>query len=65
MLLTDSERQKFADYLEVDADSSDGIARQAEKIPGMSELVRKLRAEAAACRIVAAKLKSIESQSVT
>ena len=66
MLLTDAERQKFADYLELDATSTEGIVAQMKKLPGgvMLPAIRKYEAEAAAARVVAAKLRSMQSQTL-
>ncbi len=66
MTLTDSERVKFADYLDACAGDSEGIARQMESLPGpmMEALVKRERAMVAAYRIVAARLRDAESMKV-
>lgn len=65
--LTDAERQKFAAYLEQDAASGRAMADQVAKLGGggpMEAMAKKLRAEAAAAQIVAAKLRSIEASTI-
>lgn len=66
MLLTDQERARFVAYLESDASDSEGMAEQMGKFggPPQQALAKKLRMEAAACKIVAAKLKATESMEV-
>lgn len=61
IVLTDAEREKFATYLEQDAASNSAMADQVQKIGGglpMEAMAKKLRAEAAAARVIAAKLRS-------
>lgn len=64
MLLTDAERQRFAQYLEEEAHTDEAMADQMEQVRVPEVLVKKLRMEAAAARIIAAKLRSIESMSI-
>jgi hypothetical protein len=66
LLLSDAERERFAAYLERDAVSSEGIAEQMQKLGGpvIEPLRQQVLAEAAACRIIAKKLRSTESQRV-
>jgi hypothetical protein len=61
MILSAEERKKFADYLEQDARDTEGIIGQLQNAPGMDPLARKLKVEATAQRIVAAKLRSMET----
>jgi len=66
--LTDQEREKFALYLEQDAASNRALAEQMQKMDTtgtMGALASKYKNEAAAAMIVAAKLRSIESDSVS
>lgn len=58
MILTQQERDKFAAYLEISAASSEGIAEQMEATSLPDVVIKKYRAEAAACRIVAAVLRA-------
>ena len=65
--LTDQERERFADWLENEAESDEGMAEQVLGLPTgdmMDPLAKKLRAEALAARIVAAKLRSVERQTI-
>lgn len=65
--LSDEERQRFAAYLEQDAANDAAMAEQIEKMgggPPMEMMAKKMRTEATAARIVAAKLRSIETQTV-
>ncbi len=64
MTLTDEEREKFIQYLEIDAESSEGIARQMENTHVPEVLVKQIKAEAIAFRIVAKKLRQLESFNV-
>lgn len=64
MLLTDDERRRFAEYLEQDAASGEAILEQLAKLPGMDAIIRLTRAEVAASRIVAKKLRSTHSESI-
>ena len=59
LLLTDIERLRFAEYLERDAASTDGIIEQMQRLGGPFEgLIREHKAEAAAQRIVAQMLRA-------
>lgn len=62
MILTDAERAKFADYLEMDAQSSEAILRQMEKLPGMEALAKKTKIEIAANRLVAKRLRNTTTE---
>jgi hypothetical protein len=66
MILSYEERAKFAAYLEESAHDGEMMAEQMEKIGDKVTglLVKRLRTESAAERIVAAKLRSIESVSI-
>ena len=66
--LTDQEREKFALYLEQDAASNRAMAAQMEKMDPtgtMGMLATKYKNEATAAMIVAAKLRSIETDTVS
>ncbi len=62
LLLTAAERQRFADWLDREADAGQAIAGQFEKLnPAVAEaLLKRERAEVAAAKIIAAKLRSIQ-----
>jgi len=64
LLLTAQERERFAGWLEREAASSEAIAAQMETSSIPQVLTRKLRAEAAACKIVASILRSTEDMSI-
>jgi len=57
MNLTETERNRFATYLEQEAKTDEEMAIQCEKL-GVSPMVKKLKIEAMAERIVAQKLRS-------
>lgn len=54
IILTDAERDRFADYLRHEAESANGLADAAKGMsPGVADHVaKKYRTEAAACMIV-------------
>ena len=61
--LTAIERDRFAAWLEREAASDEGIARQMEVVPGsaiLPEVIKRYRMEAAAARIVARRLRATE-----
>ena len=64
--LTDRERNKFAAYLEFEAQSDNAMAEQMDKLggAGMDVMARKLRAEAAAALLIARKLRSTETATI-
>jgi len=62
--LTQAERDRFAAYLEHEAHCDDGIMEQMQKLPGMAPMLAKLRAESLAAKVIAAKLRSIESEEI-
>lgn len=66
-MLTDTERERFATWLEQDAAGSNGLAKQADRLPPSVgvPLAKRLRTEAAAQLIVAAKLRNTQSMTVT
>jgi hypothetical protein len=63
VFLSNEERSKFSQWLEQEASSNDMLATQADKLK--LPIARMLRSEAAACIIIARKLKNTESQSKT
>lgn len=63
-LLTQSERDRFAAYLEHDAATTDGIVRQMELIGMPEALMRQFKTEADAARLVARKLRSIQAEAL-
>ena len=64
VVLDDEDRERFASYLEQEAESDDQMAAQCERL-GHAPMVKKLRAEAMAARIVAGKLRSIGTATVS
>jgi len=65
MLLTDAERARFAEYLEAESTSADAIGEQMAKLGGLpAELAKRERIYAAACRMVAAKLRPGEAMTI-
>lgn len=65
MMLTEAERHKFADWLEHEAMTSQGLIVQMEKVGGpFAALATRYRGEAAAMILIAKKLRSIESFTV-
>jgi len=58
--LTLEERQRFAEWLDNDANTSEGLANEMESIHIIPQLVSRYRDEAKAARIIAAKLRSIQ-----
>ena len=64
-MLTPQERDKFALYLEQEAATDDQMVDQLEKMGGVEPMVKKLRAEAMAAKIIAAKLRSIEDETIS
>lgn len=61
-MLTKAERDKFADYLEIEAVQDNLLAEQAETIS--PDMAKKLRVESMASKIVAAKLRAIETETI-
>ena len=61
-MLTPQERQRFSEWLESEAETDEGLAKQMEIIHTMPQVVSRYRAEAFAARIIAAKLRSIQSE---
>lgn len=67
MFLTQEERDKFASYLEQDAASNEQMAKQMTMLPAatsLAGLVRKYVTHAAAERLVAEQLRSVESTKI-
>ena len=62
--LTQAERNKFAEFLEQEAKSTEGILAQLEKIAVMEGVKRKYRAEALAQAVVAKMLRATETMDV-
>jgi len=62
--LTQEERDKFATYLEQEVESSKQLIEQMKHIPNTEAMASALTAEMLAERVVAGKLRSIETQSV-
>lgn len=66
MLLTNEERQRFADYLEMDAESGEQLAAQMDKMknPITDQLAKQHRIEAQAARIVARRLRAAQDMTI-
>lgn len=64
LLLTQPERDRFAAYLEHEAATSRGIIEHLEKIGAPDVIIKKLCAEATASLIVAAKLRSMQTETL-
>lgn len=64
MLLSDSDRKKFIEYLELDAKSNDLLAEQMEKIEAAKFLAQRKRILAKCQRIVADELNNCESVTI-
>ena len=65
MLLTNDERQKFAQWLEILAASNKGIAEQAKALGPVGEIIAKRELiEAAAAILIADKLRATETVSI-
>ena len=58
--LTHEERNRFAEWLEKDAVSTEGLIEQMMKIPRMETIIKIKRIEVSAQRIVAKMLRSVE-----
>lgn len=65
LLLTDDERARFAAYLERTAADDEAMITQMEAIKAPEVLIKRTRTEAIAAKIIAAKLRSIESVNVS
>lgn len=64
-MITPEERMRFAAYLEEDARTTDALADQLAKLSGFPEKLEKhYRAYAAAARVVAAKLRATETETL-
>ena len=66
LLLTDAERLRFADYLALEAETSDSMAGVLEKDPNpaTTALAKKFRMEAMAAKIIEERLRSGETFTV-
>ncbi len=59
LLLTPAERERFASWLEREAEMDETMAEQVVKISGPEGLAKKYRVEAMAAKVIAQKLRSI------
>ena len=64
LVLSARERKRFVAYLRCDAAADVEMVEYAEKLPGLSHMVERLKGRAAAKRIVADELDSIEEMTV-
>lgn len=62
--LTKDERERFAAYCQLEAESYDGMAKQMEKLPNMEPMVKHQRQFAIAFAVVAKHLFSQEEQTI-
>lgn len=65
ILLTDQERDHFAAWLEQEAESSRMLLKQLEKLPQGAVVADHMKREAGACALIALKLRSIETMSIS
>lgn len=65
IFLTDHEREHFAAWLEQEAESSRLLLKQLEKLPQGVVVADHMKLEAAACALIAKKLRSTESMTVS
>ncbi len=61
MILTDPERKRFLEYLEIEAYSSEQLVEQMKKIAVPGELLKQNQVLALACRVLIDRLRSGES----
>ena len=64
MLLSESERTKFATYLEQDAASDEAMVEQMLRIKTPGNIVMEFKMQAAASRMVVRKLRATESATI-
>jgi hypothetical protein len=64
LLLTDSDRRTFIEWLENEVATTDEILIQMEKIRAPEVMMQQFRAEVAAARIILHKLKSIHTDTI-
>lgn len=64
LLLTEAERQRFADWLAHEAVTADGLATQMASIKTPDMLVKEFRMKALACKVVERMLRRTESMTV-
>lgn len=64
-MLTEQERNKFADYLEHEAATDQGMIEQCEKLSGMEPIIKKMNVERMAALVIARKLRSIETDIIS
>lgn len=64
MLLTDQERERFAEYCRQNADSSRQLVEQLEKMPGLAALAKQQKIQQMAFSVVYTILKNTESQTL-
>lgn len=63
--LTDQERDRFGLYLIQESEQTDKLIEQMGKLPFVANaLVQQMKAEAAACRLIAKKLLSTETDTI-
>jgi hypothetical protein len=65
MFLTDEEKRRFLEYLDREMHDANLIAEKTSKLPGMEMLAKKLRTEAMAHKIVADRIRSFESMTIS
>lgn len=63
--LTDAERDRFARWLEMEADTDKGMIEQAKELPHMEVMVKRMTARMHAYLIVADVLRKTESMTIS
>jgi hypothetical protein len=64
LLLTDAERQRFAEWLENEATTAKALIEQMEKLGVPAPLIAREKAEAGAALLIARRLRTTESYSI-
>lgn len=63
-MLTQAEREKFADYLEREALSDAAMVKRMEEMKVPEEMIKRLRIETMAARVICLKLRSISTDTI-
>lgn len=64
LLLSDEERERFATWLEREAETNEGMVKHMASMKVPEPMMQRMRTEAMACRIVVARLRSTETMSI-
>lgn len=65
MLLTNSERQRFAQYLEQNISSNEALLKQMEKLGSMDVMITRFKGLIMAYKVVLADLVRVETQTIS